>query len=552
QTADPSAPDALLACAKHYVAYGAAEGGRDYDATEISEFTLHNVYLRPFQAAVQEAGVASVMCGFHTIGGEAVSGSRRLLTDILKHEWDWDGFVVSDWGSVEQLRGHGVAADLRAAAAIGFNAGVDMEMTALSYPEHLEELIEAGMVAESRLDDAVRRILTAKFKAGLFERPYVDEQRWNQVKRCPEHVSMAVELACRSMVLLRNDGILPLSVHSDAQSGKPHIVVGGPFAHERRAHLGSWCLRWDHDEITSIADGLRAAMDGDAWIDIEESPFVDRLLVKAVSGACGQQAVRLTAVVLCVGESEANNGEASSTASLQLPADQEALIEQVGSRALPLVVVNCSGRPLVSPAAERYANAILQAWNLGTEAGTAIARVLFGQAEPGGRLPITIPANSAQVPCYYNRKPVGKIHEWPHYQAYRDEAFQPLYRFGYGLGYTTWAYEDLRLSTPRISAGESIAATVTVRNTGQRAGSTVVQCYLRDPVASIARPVRELVGFQRIQLDPGEQQEVVFDLGPEQLAYYGASHRWGVDPGTFQVFVGGDSSATLQEDFVVV
>jgi len=542
---DPAKPERILACAKHFVAYGAAEGGRDYDTAEVSDNTLHNIYLVPFQAAVCEAGVASIMSGFQDMGGVPASGNPYTLTTVLKDEWGFEGFVVSDWGSVEQLRGHGVAADTREAAAMAFSAGVDMEMTAFTY-EHLGELIDQGLVSEARLDDAVRRILRAKFTAGLFERPYIDPATWQQVHRRADHIDCAVRLGCASTVLLRNDGILPLPIGHRA-----HIVVGGPYATEKRGHCGSWCLDWSLDEITSIAEGLEAEKgDGDAWIEVDEGGPVDQLVRKAMRGWGGKMP-NIHAVVLCVGESEASNGEASNIAELRLPAGQEELIEALGKRGMPLVVVNCSGRPLPSPAAERYAKAILYTWNLGSEAGTTIARVLYGQAEPGGRLPVSIPRHGGQIPLYYNHKQPGKTHDWPSYQPYCDQDFSPLYPFGYGLGYTSWHYSNISCSAAEITTDASVTVSVNVHNSGTRAGSTVVQCYIRDPVASTCRPVRELKGFRRINLEAGASQVVEFELGAKQLAHYGAKRCWQVEPGEFQVFIGSDSQAELQTGFRV-
>lgn len=540
---DPSDPERIVACAKHYVAYGAAEGGRDYDTAEVSENTLHNVYLPPFKAAV-DAGIATVMSGFHDIGGVPASGNHETLTRILKDDWGFRGFVVSDWGSVEQLRHHGVAEDEKDAARLAFWAGVDMEMTIYTYDRHLGELIDEGGIDEERLDDAVRRILRVKFMAGLFERPYVDEHLWEDVLLRDDHRAKALELAEESIVLVRNrDAMLPLP-----REGK-RIAVIGPFVNQKRAHLGSWILDDASDVTTSIGEGIRSVAP-DAWIEECDSLLADEQVMAMLSRGFGPNGPSMVdAVVVCVGESWKRHGEAHNIAELALPPGQEELIEAVAGFGIPMVVVCSSGRPLPMPAAERHADAILYTWNAGITVGEAIARVLFGDAEPGGRLPITVPKCSAQVPVYYARKMPGKVGGWEHrYNYYLDQRFEPLYPFGHGLGYTTFALDDIRLGADEIGVDDRVEVGVSVRNTGERAGATVVQCYVQDPVASTTRPRRELKGFRKVRLGPGESTRVTFTLGPDELAFYGAGRCWKVEPGEFRVYVGLDSRADLRAD----
>lgn len=543
QGSDPSDPERILACAKHFVAYAAAEGGRDYETAEVSENTLQNTYLPPFRAAVR-AGVATVMSAFQDIGGIPASAHREALTGILKEAWGFDGFVVSDWGAVEQLRHHGVAADEREAAALAFSAGVDMEMTLWTYDQNLANLVETGVIPESRVDDACRRILRAKFRAGLFERPYVDETLWPKVLLCPEHTRLAARVAVESMVLARNlEGILPL-----AREGLS-LALLGPMAQEKRAHLGSWTLDGKTEDTVSIAEGIQRVAPGvELRLALGES--ADAQLATILGKAYGAKPVDLA--VVCVGESHLRHGEASSIADLSLPAGQEELIESLARAGVPLIVVCCSGRPLPIPAAERHANALIYAWNGGTCVGEAVARVLFGLDEPGGRFPMTVPRHGGQIPIYYNRKVPGKLGGWEdRYHAYLDQEFDPLYRFGFGLGYTSFEMSPATASAERVPVGQWVEVSTEVRNTGSREGATVVQCYLRDLVASTARPRCELKGFQKLRLRPGQSRRVTFRLGPDELEFFTARRTWEVEPGRFRVFLGFHSGGGEAVEFTV-
>ena len=520
----------LLACAKHFAGYGGAEGGRDYDTTEWTDNTLHNMILPPFRAAAK-AGVASMMAGFNDLGGTPVSSSRTLMRDWLKGELDWNGFIVSDWGSIFDLIGHGVAGDERAATLRAFTAGIDMEMIAGFYERNIGALIDSGELPAAWLDDAVSRILLAKFRAGLFEHPCTDPSRAATTLRHPDHVALAVELATQSMVLLKNkNNSLPL-----APTLKKFAVLG-PYAEARREHLGSWCLDGRPNEVTSILDGLRTAA--------PEKEFITANA--AFSDACIDVARQAECVILCVGESHLRNGENKSIAELALPPGQEQLIAALGGLGLSLIVVDCSGRYLPSPAAEAHAAAILHAGSLGTEAGTAIARVLLGQAYPSGKLPMTIPRSTGQIPLYYNRKTVGKTVTFAdRYRGYEDQLITPLYRFGHGLGYTTFTLTDQQLSAATMSADGEVTLRVTITNTGPRLGAEIVQLYINDPVASTARPACELKGFQRVVLAPGASQVVSFKITAAELECYGARCRWEVEPGEFRLGLGFDSAAPL-------
>jgi beta-glucosidase len=518
----------MLACAKHYIGYGGAEGGRDYNTAEITPTTLKNIYLPPFQAAVK-AGVATVMSGFHDLNGESVSGSHTLLTELLKEELGFDGFIISDWGSVSDLIFHRLAGDRKEAARIAFNAGVDMDMCAQCYLDHLEALVEAGEVSEQRLDDAVRRVLWAKFRAGLFERPYADAQKMVKAQFTTENQALARRAAARSMVLLQNNNqLLPLP------RSLKKITVIGPLAQERRALLGSWVLDARTEETQTVLEAFREILP-ELTITAPETGLFDEMLIDTLDA---------DVVVLVVGESNLRNGENQSTASIDLPPGQEELIEAVASMGKPVVLVVLAGRPVNLSRASRFADAILYAWHPGSLGGKAILDVLFGDAEPVGRLPVTFPRATGQVPMYYNHKSTGKT-----FARYVDIPITPLYPFGYGLGYTTFEYSEIRVDRDKIQPGETVTVSALVTNTGSRAGETVAQCYVQDVVASITRPVRELKGFARVRLSPGESQRVSFPLSPEAMSFYDLNGKWQCEPGDFLVWVGGDSQAALETGF---
>ncbi|MFM8330713.1 MAG: glycoside hydrolase family 3 N-terminal domain-containing protein, partial [Candidatus Methylumidiphilus sp.] len=523
-------PDRLLACAKHYIGYGAAEGGRDYNTAEMSDNTLRNIYLPPFKAAV-EAGVGSVMSAFEDLNGEPASGSRYLLTDVLRGELGFQGFVVSDWGSVYELTAHRIASDHRDAAHIAFNAGVDMDMCSGCFAGHLDGLVESGDVAEARLDEAVRRVLEAKFRLGLFERPYADPQRGPQVQFTEAHRAVAQRLAVRSVVLLKNNGLLPL--HKNPRK----IALIGPLAEQRRALLGSWVNDGLIDETATLLEAVQAACP-QAEIFSASAAGTDEMLMAEA---------RDEVVVLAVGESNARNGEANCVASLDLPAGQQALIDAAHGLGKPLVLVVLAGRPVNLTRAVALADAVLYAWHPGSLGAAAIAEVLFGDAAPSGKMPISFPRSEGQIPIHYNHKSTGRP-----LTTYHDQPATPLFPFGFGLSYTRFAYADCAVSAATITAGESVTVTVTVTNTGNQAGEEVTQCYVQDCVASLTRPARELKGFQRVALKAGESRRLAFVLGPDELSFYGRDGRWRLEPGRFKVAVGGDSRAEWAAECVVV
>ena len=533
---DLSDSESLVACAKHFCGYAGSEGGRDYDATDFSENTLHNLILPPFKTAV-EAGVETFMSGFNDLGGTPVSGSKDLIQGWLKDEQGFEGFVVSDWGSIADLAYFGFAKDEEEAAEKAMNAGVDMAMTYEHYEDHIQKLLDEGRVSEERLNDAVRRILTIKFKAGLFENPYVDEDLNQKVLRRADHVEKALELASQSLVLLKNKNkTLPI------EKKDLKLAVIGPHAHSKRQHLGSWCLDGKSEDVSSIYEGIQLAAP-DLELFTEDAAFCDEMV---------EAAHRADVVVLCVGESHRRTGEARNVAELTLPAGQEEMIAEIGKVGKALIVVQCTGRPLPSPAIEQYADALVYAWQSGTEAGHAVAKILFGDVNPSGKLPMTVPRSTGQIPIYYNKKQIGKMRDYQEYQPYKNEQATPLYTFGYGLSYSSFEYSNLQLSSRKISQSEVLEVSVDLSNTSEVSGTELVQLYIRDLAASRVRPLRELKGFQRVDLKPGERKQVKFNLTSKDLEFYGADSCFKAEPGEFEVYVGGSSEANLMKSFHLV
>lgn len=527
------AGDRIVACAKHFVGYGAAEGGRDYNTTEITLQTLHNVYLAPFKAAIQ-SGCGTVMSAFHDIGGIPLSAHHYLLSEVLKEKWGFGGFIVSDWGAVMELTKHGVAADGAHAAQLACNGGVDMDMCGWVYHQNLPELVRAGKVSEARLDDAVRRILQIKFALGLFENPYTDPKAADAVHLQPESLATMRRVAAESLVLLKNDGILPL------RTKKVAICLGGPLADRRRELLGCWSPDGEDDEVTTLKEAITARLGEDAWLHHYESWDDTVKLAKAGD-----------VMILALGESEGRSGEDNCTTTIDLPAGQEALVEAVGRMGVPLVAVVFGGRPLNLSRVVEWADAVLFAWHPGTTGGLGVADVLFGDVNPCGRLPITFPRSTGQIPLYYNHRPTGRTfpENSRRYSRYVDSLDSPLFHFGFGLSYTTFEYSNLQVS-PAPQASE-IIVTVDVTNTGGRAGTTVAQCYIRDLVSSVARPVRELKGFSRVTLEAGATRTITFRLTPQELSFRDGNGNQVLERGHFRVWVGADSLAELGAEFEI-
>ncbi len=527
-------PEKTAACAKHYAGYGLAEGGRDYDRVEVSLRTMRDVYLPNFHAAVKE-GVATIMSGFHDFNGIPVAANRFLLSEILREEWGFQGFVVSDWNAVLELTQHGVAENAADAAAKAFTAGVDMDMISLSYLQHLGDLVRSGRVPEHLLDEAVRRILRVKFLTGLFDHPYVDPERARRVMLLPEHREVARRFAQESTVLLKNQGQL-LPFDENVRS----IAVFGPLAHAQAELFGSWTLDGQAKDVTPIAEAIREAAPQGVKV-LPLTPWSDQAIYRA----------RVADVaVIVVGEHPARSGEASSISTLDLPAGQREMIAAAHDAGLRIVLVVIAGRPLSITREVEMADAVLYAWHPGVEGGHAIADLLFGQASPSGRLPITFPRTVGQVPMYYGRKNSGRPPRADRDSTgYIDLPFTPLFPFGYGLSYTTFQYEDLRVHTPAFTTSGQGEFSVRITNSGERAGSEIVQLYVRDLVGQVTRPVKELKGFQKINLRPGETQTVRFALPAEQLAFTGLDDRAVIEPGRYHVWIGSSSVEGLSGEF---
>jgi beta-glucosidase len=555
---DYSQPDRIVACAKHWVAYGAAEGGRDYNTTDVSEHTLRSVYFPPFKAAV-DAGVGTIMSAFNDLNGIPASGNPFTLTQVLRREWRFDGLVVSDYNSVVEMITHGFAADQADAARIALSAGTDMEMVSRSYATHGPRLVRAGLLAQSAVDEAVRRVLRIKIRAGLFERPYADEARERTTLHKMEFRAAARAIAARAMVLLKNDAnILPLS------PSVARLAVIGPLADDRRSTIGNWTGDGRLDDVVTVLAGIRNAVSRQTEVAYAEGAALDVRRMNedvgardAAADAARDEAVRVArsadAIVLVIGETGDMSGEAASRASLDLPGRQLDLARELIALGKPLAIVLMNGRPLSIPFLAERAPAILEAWFPGTEGGDAVADVLFGRVNPGGKLPVTFPRTVGQVPLYYNHMNTGRpYNEQEKYTSkYLDAPSTPLYPFGYGLSYTTFRFLDLRLSATRVPVDGQIVARITVENTGQRAGDEVVQLYLRDVAASVTRPVLELKGFRRVALEPGERRSVEFTLTRDALGFYNRDMRWIVEPGQFRVRVGNSSVGGLEASFEV-
>jgi len=566
QGGDLSKPDAVAASVKHFAAYGAAEAGREYNTTDMSESRLMQDYLPPYRAAV-EAGAATVMSAFNALNGVPSSADRFLLTDVLRKEWGFNGFVVSDYTSIRELMNHGIALDGATAARKAFTAGVDVDMMSHLYDAELPALVKSGQVPMAAIDDAVRRVLRVKFALGLFENPYA--QGAEVTRAVASHRPMVREAAEESLVLLENKPfggtpVLPLA-------DRPlTIALIGPLANNADEMIDQWGDPGRNPDVITVKDALeeRAKQTGGSVIyargtEIEgasESGFAEAI----------EAANRSDVVVMALGESSEMSGEAGSRAYLDLPGNQEKLLEQVAATGKPVVLLVFSGRPLILNWAAQHIPAIVEAWFPGTEAGSAIANVLYGDVSPSGKLPMSFPRAVGQEPLYYNQFPTGR----PTYNAdlskppngdtrfisrYIDVPNDALFPFGYGLSYTTFAYSGVAVSRDSVPLSEAtsnrrsslITATATVKNTGDREATEVVQCYVRNLGASLEQPVRSLEGFTRVTLKPGESKKVSFDLGFNELSFYTNAGKAVIEPTHYTVWIGGSSLADQHADFVI-
>lgn len=541
-----SAPDKVVACAKHWVAYGAAEGGRDYNTTDISERVLREVYFPPFKAAF-DSGVGTFMSAFNDLNGVPTSANQFTLTKVLRSEWKFDGIVVSDYESVKELINHGLAANEKEAVEAGLNAGIDMEMVSRLYNKYGAELFKERKLSSATIDEAVRRILRIKFRLGLFETPYADEARERNSILTPDHLAAAREGAARSLVLLRNENnLLPLSKSLKA------IAVVGPLADSQKDVIGSWTGDGKAEDAVTLLAGIKQKVSPQTMITYAKGCEINNDSTDGFN-----EAVRIAreaeVVIVAVGESAEMSGEAASRSSLDLPGRQLDLLKAIRATGKPVVVVLMNGRPLSINWIAENVPSILETWFAGTQAGHAIADVLFGDVNPGGKLPVTFPRSVGQVPLYYNYKNTGRPPDAnnKYTSKYLDVPWTPLFPFGYGLSYTRFKFNNLQLSALRIRPAGSLTVTVELENVGQRAGDEVVQLYIRDVAASVTRPVKELKGFQRVTLQPGEKKLVEFKLGPNELGFYDRDMRFVVEPGEVRVMVGSNSEDLIAAKFEI-
>jgi len=545
---DLRAADSVLATAKHFVAYGGAEAGRDYNTVDISERTLREVYLPPFHAAV-DAGVGSIMASFNEIAGVPMHANGPLINGVLRGEWGFDGVLVSDYTGVMELMNHRIAADRTEAGRRALEAGVDIDMVSDIYRKDMPKAVRAGKLPVATVDDAVRRVLRAKYRLGLFDNPYrnCDESLEQSQTLTADHRDAARTMARESMVLLKNKGnVLPLSKQIRT------LAVIGPLADNPRAMLGSWAGMGRPEDVVTPLAGIRAAVGPETKVLYARGADINTADTTGIAEAV-RIAGQADAVLLMLGEAEDMSGEANNRTSLDLPGVQEQLALAVQKSGKPVAAVLFNGRPLSINSLQEQVPSILEAWFPGVEAGHALTDVLFGDYNPAGRLPITFPRNVGQVPIYYAHKNTGRPprEEERYSSKYLDVSWKPLYAFGHGLSYTSFRYDALRLSRKKIPADGTLQVEVTVTNTGARAGDEVVQLYLRDDVASVTRPVKQLRGFRRVYLRAGQSQTLTFTLTANDLSFYGADMKRIVEPGSFTVFAGGNSVDNLEAKFEV-
>ncbi|GHA12027.1 glycosyl hydrolase [Arenicella chitinivorans] len=551
---DLSRADTIAATAKHFAGYGFAEAGRDYNTVDLGTPTLYNVVLPPFKASV-DAGVATIMNAFNILNGVPATGDTFLQRDILKGQWGFQGFVISDWGSGKEMVLHGFANDLEHAAQLAVTAGSDMDMESYMYIKHLETLVASGKVNETLIDDAVRRILKVKFDLGLFDDPYryADSVRESTLINHPKHHAAALDVAKKSMVLLKNENqLLPLS------KTKGKLAIIGDLADDKNSPLGSWRIGSIDNTAVSLTEAVARyrqdiPFEQGVKLSVGEESFLQEIVVNETDRSGIAEAVALAkqvdTVVMMLGEHGFQSGEGRSRTDLGLPGLQQELLEAVHAANPNIVLLLSTGRPLALPWAAEHIPAILVTWQLGTQSGNAIAEVLFGDHNPAGKLPVSFPYNVGQMPLYYNRMNTGRPANvdgnvfWSHYI---DSPSDALFPFGFGLSYTRFELSNLRIDASDKSA---VRVSVDVANTGKRAGEEVVQLYLHDRVASIARPVKELKGFRKVAIEPGANQTVEFILNDETLGFFNQHGEWLVEAGEFGVMVGTSSRQGLRGEF---
>ena len=550
---DLSKINTILACTKHFAAYGAAEAGRDYNTVDMSERVLRDIYLPPFKATV-DAGVKTFMASFNEISGVPSTASKFLMRDILKGEWKFDGMVVSDYTGINEMIAHGFAKDEQDAAQLALNAGLDMDMVGATYMNMLKKSYNEGKVSIEVINDACKRILEVKYDLGLFEDPYrySDEKREKETIYKPEFLQAALDVASKSMVLLKNkNNILPLKKDQK-------IAFVGPFVNDEYNIIGSWAALGERDGFaTSIKEGVTKFSGNTSKVTFDEGVEIQGtkrdLMQKAI-----ENAKNADVIVAVMGERENMTGEAASQTNIDLPGIQKEFLAELKKIGKPIVLVLFNGRPLTLTWENENMDAILEAWFPGSRGGDAVAQTLFGLNNPSGKLPITFPRNVGQVPIYYNHKNTGRPYlglsdpEQKYKSRYTDVDNSPLFPFGYGLSYTTFSYSNLKVSSTKIKFNEKLKVSVEVANTGNYDGSEVVQLYVKDVVGSVTRPVRELKGFERVELKKGEKKAVTFELSSEDLKFYNIDMKNVAEAGDFEVFIGGSSNAELKEKFELV
>lgn len=548
-----AAVNTIAACVKHFAAYGAPEGGRDYNTVDMSERRLRETYLPPYKAAV-EAGAATFMNSFNELDGVPATGNTFLVNQVLRKEWGFKGLVMSDWASIAEMLSHGVAADRNEAGILALNAGCDMDMMSFIYSKELPELVKKGRVNIQLVDEAVRRTLALKYDLGLFDNPYQygDEKREAMEVLSKDNRELARDISRKSIVLLQNPTqILPLS------KTVKNIALIGPLADNKMEHNGTWSFFGEEKDVVSVAEGIKNKVGmgcnvmvskGADFYSSDKSGFDEAV----------QMAQKADVVVLAVGESAVMSGEGASRADIRLPAAQENLVKTIMATGKPVVVCAFHGRPLELSFLENQTPSLLACWALGSETGNAVADVLFGDYNPSGHLPMSFPRAVGQLPIYYNQKPTGRFYHGNYseppservYQSkYRDVKNTPLFPFGFGLSYTTFKYSEVQLDKTEMTQNETITASVQITNTGKRDGEEVVQFYLRDWVGSVTRPVRDLKGFQKIFLKAGETKTVSFKIDNETLSFYRRNMSWGSEAGRFTAFIGEHAETTNGKDF---
>ncbi len=558
---DLSKPNTIAACAKHFAAYGFSESGKEYNTVDIGLSTLYNTVFPPFKAAV-DADVKTFMNSFNELNGIPVTGNRFLQREILKGKWNFNGFVVSDWASINELISWGQAKDKKEAAKIATTAGSDMDMEGNVYIQELAQLVKDGVIKEDTLDDAVRRILTIKQELGLFEDPYkyCNAEHEKKFIGISEHHEAVLDVAKKSIVLLKNEGnLLPLN-----KTGQK-IALIGPLANDKNSPLGSWRIASDDDTAVSVLEGMQAYkgnhLEFEKGIDLIEGEvaFTQEVSINSKINTTELNkainlAKRADVVIMVLGEHGFQSGEGRSRTEIGLPGLQQELLEKIFKINKNIVLVLNNGRPLAIDWADKNIPAIVEAWQLGTETGNAVAQVLYGDYNPSGKLPMTFPRNVGQVPIYYNYKNTGRPNKEQHvfWSHYIDSKNSPLYPFGYGLSYTTFEYTKFKIEGGNTFSSEDvIKVSIQIKNTGNFDGKEIVQLYIRDLYASITRPIKELKGFELVSLKKGETKALTFNLTKTELGFYNNQGEFIVEPGDFEVFIGSDSNTNLKESFTL-